>query len=78
MPVRQSGQLIVVRHAVESTLVLDELLFGLSAQGHIVSDVCKDVAAVSVERIASHFDVDEGAVLASQLHVQRHLRICAA
>ncbi len=73
--IRQPGQLIVVRHAVQTVLILDELLFRLPAQGHIVGHVGNDVAAVHVERTASDFDVDEGAVLGALLNVHCHLGI---
>ena len=71
-------KLIMMRHPVETMLVLDELLFGFFAHGHVVRDVREDVAPVRVEGIASNFDVDEGSVLASQLQAQRHLRIRVA
>ena len=59
--VGQPGQLIVVRHAIQPILILDQLLLRLSAQRDIafVRDVREDVAAVHAERVASHFDVDE-------------------
>ena len=59
MPIGQTRQLIVMRHAIEPLLIVDELLLGLAAHRDVMGDVGKTVAAVHVEPIAAHLDVDE-------------------
>ena len=73
MSVRQTRQLIVMRHLVEPLLILDELLFGLAPDRHIVRDVGKAFAAVRLESVAADFDIDLQGVLALELHIERGL-----
>ena len=57
--------------AVESLLVLAQLLLGLAAQGHVVRDVGRHLAAVHGQRAAADLDLDQLAVLAPLLYVER-------
>ena len=58
MAVGQPGQLIVMRHAIEPLLIVDELLLGLAPDRHIVRHIGKTVAAVGLQPVAADFDID--------------------
>ena len=75
MTIRQTRQLIVVRHAIEPLLIVDELLLGLAAHRHVMGDVGKALAAVGLEPIAADLHVDLRAALAAQLQIERRLRV---
>ena len=77
MPIGQTRQLIVVRHAIEPLLIVDELLLRFASHRDVVGHVGKTVAAVAVEPVASNLDVDESPALAAQLQIERHLRVRA-
>ena len=75
VPIRQSGQLIVMRHPVEPLLIVDELLFRLAPYRYIVRDVRERFPAIDIQRVAADLDFHERSALAALLHVQRHVRV---
>ena len=50
MAVRQTGQLVMVRHAIQAILVFDQLQLMLFTQRHIAGHVGKKIAAVNFQQ----------------------------
>ncbi len=74
-PVREPGQLIVVREVIEVLLLLQELSFHLAAQADVVDREAQHTAAPYFQGVPADLDALQGSVLASLLNPGRHARV---
>jgi hypothetical protein len=62
-PVRQSGQLVVMREMIQVLLLLEQLRLNLASDRHIVRREGQDLVRGQIESMPPDFDVEQTSVL---------------